>query len=112
IAPDRSVAITAGIDKTMRVWSLRPSAEVRSFDAGAPISALAVSADGNLLACGDLRGNVQLRDVTTLGLLLRIDAHHRPIDSATFLSDGRLFTSDGGRACKIWEVASGRELRS
>ena len=45
--------------------------------------------------------------------VLNIAAHQAGIDCATPISGGRqIFTADSDRNCKIWDAASGRELRS
>src|SRR5262249_17276414 len=47
--PNGAQIVTAGADKTLRVWNAADGAAVRSTDTGAPVTGLAVSAD-NLLA--------------------------------------------------------------
>ncbi|MDQ3440117.1 MAG: hypothetical protein M3478_07180, partial [Planctomycetota bacterium] len=110
--------VSGGKDRTVRVWSLRPNNEVPSVlddpaHGGAAVTTLAPTADGLSLVSGNEAGGVTLRDVATLRTLQTYAGHDRPIECAIPLDGGRrLFTADDMGAAKLWDVASGREVRS
>jgi WD40 repeat protein len=113
VSQDGRRAVSAGIDRTVRVWHLGPNVEIPQVTESAAVTSLWCSPDGLMFVSGDKNGSVQLRDVATLRLLRHFSGHARPIDTARILPDGhRLFAADRLGECRVWDIATGRELRS
>ncbi len=94
VAPNGRAALSAGIDHQVCVWNLGAGCETPVFDEGARVSTVSCSPDGRLLLSGDMKGNVQIRDVVTLRPLLKLAAHQQAVNSARIIGDGhRIFTS-------------------
>jgi len=71
----------------------------------------AVSPIRNLVALGDSKGNVQIRDIGTGRTVKAIKAHADSIYSLAFSADG-LYLASSGRDCniKLWDLESGKLL--
>jgi RNA polymerase sigma factor (sigma-70 family) len=133
--PDGKALLTAGRDKTVRLWDLATGKEVRRFDWGqvqldndlqpardqilqrfekqfwddtARSSQAALSADGKLVAAS--RGGVVHLWETATGRKLRdLDTKQQWLLQLAFSADGRsLLTLGRDQATAVWEVATGR----
>lgn len=76
---------------------------------GPPVSAVALSPDGNTLASGRWDGLVQLWDVASSKELATLDSQLGPIRAMSFSPDGKTFAT-GGLYTKLWDVASRKEI--
>jgi WD40 repeat protein len=75
------------------------------------IQALALSADGSMLAAGDYVGRVTLRSTDQMNKPLAIEAHRGSVRSVSFSKDGTLLASAGNDGVvRVWSVADGREV--
>lgn len=76
------------------------------------IQALALAADGSLLAAGDFVGRVTLRSTSNESQPVRtIEAHRGSVRSVSLSRDGRLLATAGNDgAVRVWSVDDGREL--
>ncbi|MCJ1382328.1 hypothetical protein MMC17_005441 [Xylographa soralifera] len=71
----------------------------------AEATALACSPDGQILACGELNGSIQLRNFSTLELLYKISTCDDAIVSLAFSADGLRLLDVRGPFCNVWEPA-------
>jgi WD40 repeat protein len=96
---------------------------IRDIDSGRVIKgavghstqALDVSQDGRFIATGDIAGSTRL--FNSEGQLVRELAGDRStsqrVDAIAFSPDGKFLASgEGGGSVKIWDVASGRQIRT
>ena len=63
LSPDGSTIVSGSHDRTIRAWDLASGESQMLFWNDAAISSLALSGDGQLLACGDVSGRVWIFDV-------------------------------------------------
>jgi WD40 repeat protein len=113
----RLAAIANSGDSGARVWDLttnKPLAEVTHFKSGAASSfaAGALSPDGATLALGARDGSVTLWDAAT-GKKRR-DLGRLPVgvEQVSFHPSGSRLAASGKKALKVWDLATGNELRS
>lgn len=116
--PDGARLFSGSLDHSVRTWQVADRAsdegQERQFaDCGSPVLALALSANGQILAgaCGG--GGSVLWDVGTGAELRRGRAHTGDARAVAISSDGRMLASAGGDSTVVAEdVASGRTLVS
>jgi RNA polymerase sigma factor (sigma-70 family) len=135
--PDGKALLTAGRDRTIRLWDLTTHRELRRFDRGeageedepeAPAASqvdmdrrmlgtlgmdfqAALSRDGKVVAA-NRGGTVLLWEVTTGKKLREIKTGQHAVAQLVFSADGKsLLALDHERAVGIWEVESGRRLK-
>jgi WD40 repeat protein len=72
------------------------------------ILCLAFSSDGQLLATGDVNGEIQLWEVSTSKLLLICKGHAGWVHSLAFSPDGQILASaSSDQTIKLWKVSQG-----
>ncbi len=75
--------------------------------------AIAVSANSDTIATADLYGLVRLWDAKTLRPLSAASGHRAPVEHAELSPDGkRLLTWAPDETVRLWDVATGAELRA
>ena len=98
---------------TARSISLGPRAScaARSKPAQTPIIALAVSADGKLVAAAGIRGSVAIIDRATRKLARTLVGPGLPVWSVAFLPDSRtLLTGGTDRMIRRWDAVTGEPI--
>jgi hypothetical protein len=108
-SPDgRRLAIGGG--RTIYLWDLEAGKEVRQFGGRLVFGrALAFSADGTLLAAGQLDGTVRLWNVATGTVLCELPGHEAAVTSLAFAADGkRLASGSMDSTVLLWDVAAVR----
>jgi WD40 repeat protein len=118
--PDGSRAATCGGDGLVRVWNLpeagSPTAAgkfeppARGGSATTPVTAVAWSADGRLIAFGGADAVTRVWDAQTGGEVRGFRGHTDWVTSVAFLPDGKGVVSAGvDKAVRLFELAS-REM--
>jgi len=116
-SPDGRTLATAGLDGAVRFWDPRSGAPVHARDvlreSGWPRVAT-YSRDGRLFAVGRDDGTVQLWDVVADRERFRSKVHKGRVQGLAFAPDGLTFasSSDEDTCVRIWEVATGKEIRT
>jgi cytochrome c len=103
--------LTAGGDG--RIYAVDPDGRVsREFPAHlTPITALAFSRDGRLLASAGIKGQVVVLERATGRVVIRLGETGAPAWSLAFTPDGReLLVGGGDRLIRRWNVSTGRLL--
>jgi WD40 repeat protein len=115
---DGKTALTAGWDKTIRVWNLDTAKEIRRFEAVTDkVSCLAVSADGKTVAAGLFAdtggpGTVRLWNLEQGTEIRSMAGHTKQITNVAFSPDGKsLLSSSYDATVRIWDIATGKELK-
>ncbi|MBI1762291.1 MAG: TIR domain-containing protein, partial [Acidobacteria bacterium] len=122
-APDgRTLASGCG-DDAVKLWEVASGRELREFKGHSDgVSAVAFAPDGKTLASGSWDKAVKLWEVASGRKLRDFKGHSDDVSSVAFAPDGKTLASGSwntGRpflfgtdiTIKLWEVASGRELR-
>ncbi|MDT9687358.1 protein kinase [Streptomyces sp. P9(2023)] len=103
---DASMAVTATVDRVLRVWDLATGRCVRRFSTNRRVTALSMSADGRSLLTGAADGSVQLWDLHR-GRCLRTFRGHRGVVLDVLIgaagTSGLSFADDGTARWWEWE---------
>jgi WD40 repeat protein len=100
---------SAGVDGKVRLWGLPDEKQVRTFDAGTVVRALAASADGKALASAGDDGAVQLWDPASDKPGLKLTGATDWLLAVAFSPDGKTVAAAGydGRL-RTWDVVTGK----
>jgi WD40 repeat protein len=113
---DGRTLISQGRDWTLRWWDRKTGKETRRVPCfpTTPANQIVLSPDGRLLAYGrSYPGDVSLLDAATGKELRRLPGHKYEVGALGFAADGKTLatTSQDGKGA-LWEVATGRRLRT
>lgn len=104
-------------DHTLHLRDAATGELIRAFvGGGGPVSAMAISPDGTRVVSGhfgDLGKNLHVWDAATGQRLLQFEAHIGGVRAVAFSPDGtRVVTGSYDKTVKLWDVATGKLLRS
>ena len=105
---------TAGQDGTVRIWDLSTGRERGVFARfSAPISSMVIDADGQTLLTGEPFGAVTLWDVLGRREIRRFapNGARRGVRRVAFSPDHRRVLAAGPKWVRIWDLATGDEVR-
>lgn len=110
---DRATNSFTPAQHSLRLHDLEKGEPLREFVAhDSPISALAYSPDGQLIASGGADCHVHLWEAATGRELRVLRGHTQDVRCLAFSRDGTLLASGStDRTARLWDVASGTELR-
>jgi len=96
------------------IWDFQTGMFVRQLALQqGPVTSVAFSPDGRILATASKNSEVALWDVTTAALIRSLRGHKDSVRSVVFSPDGRaLASASADRSVKLWDVEAGRELRT
>ncbi len=73
-----------------------------------PVTALAFSPNGKLLALGHVNGNISVWNSSDWSLVRRMEGHRNPVRAVSFSPDSARLASGASDSVKIWDVVDGR----
>ena len=112
ISPDAQWLVSGGQDSTLKIWSLRTGNLLRTlYGHNGRISSVAISPDGRFVASAADDGTARLWEVAGGQQMRDLTGHRNRISSVAFASAGSVLTGSTD-VIKIWDSATGRELRS
>ena len=86
---------------------------IEALDRRTPVSALAFSPDGALIASGSEDHMVRVWHLATRRLIRRLDGHGSAVTAVTFSPDGSLIASaSNDRTVRLWDAHAGRLVRT
>jgi WD40 repeat protein len=112
ITNDSKTLISGSLDG-IRIWDLGSGRPLYTLaELGNPTSALAVSADDNLLASGTPEGRIKFWNLRTGKFISEFFPHQQAIRGVVFTADGKLITAAYDRTIKIWDLKEGKLLKT
>ncbi len=105
--------LASGGFREVKLWR-RPRMSVKAqWPQDAPLTEIAVSADGLLVALGDESGKARIIEVATGSAKQTIAAHAAAVTGLTFSADNAtVFSVSADKSLKAWNVASGAAVGS
>ena len=94
--PDGLRAVTASLDKTLRLWNVADGALVEEMTGHGEVQGLAISPKDGSIASGDVSGEIRLWDGGTGAFIKVLAKQKAEAGSLSFSPDGRLLLSAGG----------------
>ena len=86
---------------------------IEALDRRSPVSAVAFSPDGALIASGSEDHMVRVWQVATGRLMRRLEGHSSAVNAVAFSPDGSTIASAANdRTVRLWDASSGRLLRT
>jgi WD40 repeat protein/serine/threonine protein kinase len=103
---------TGVLRRGLKLWNPETGELLRAFPVPShPVSALAFSPSGELLAAASYDRTVKVWDNTTGELLHTLNRHTGNVECVAFSPDGRLLASGGeDKTVRIWDAMTGREV--
>ena len=112
MAPPGATDLDHAIRLNLAAWRPEVVPLVGRFSHRAPVRRVAFSPDGSLFVSAGRDGDVQVRDATTLRLVVPPLRHGSWVNHLAFSADGRtLFTSASDHTAHAWDLATGRPAR-
>jgi WD40 repeat protein len=116
-AKNVKLALSGGMDHTLKLWSVADGKLIRSWPAGdGPVYAVALTPDGRQALSGGLDRVLRVWDATTGQLVRACTPAPGPIYGVAFAPDGRHaltggFDKNGNRAL-YWDLATGETVQT
>ncbi len=109
---DGSRLVTGGRDFAARLWDATTLEELARFDAPAPVTAVAFSADDERIALGTIAGTVHLWDpiTGTDNVLAGFEEGLGQVFATAFSPDGSLLAVGGDREIRFWDTSTHQGL--
>lgn len=109
---DGSQILSAGADRTIRVWDLLGEKEIRCLVAPDAIRSVAFAPDGRRAVTGGTNGTVRLWDVEKGRELRAFQGHTARVTSVALSPDGRYALSGShDQTARLWRLPQRHEVR-
>jgi WD40 repeat protein len=110
--PDSKRIATCSLDKTVRLWDLAAAKEVRKVAEAECVRCLALSADGKMLAAGDVKGALAVWETQSGRQLARWNADRDYLVGLAFSPDSKKLAaiSPAHGSIRLWDPTTGKRL--
>jgi WD40 repeat protein len=111
--PDGRQLASAGDDGTVKLWATETGREERTLRGHATqVTSVAYSPDGRLLASGSSDQTILVWDVASGSTRFTLRGSRGPWVLLAFSPDGRWLASAHGPLAHLWDVATGKQVRT
>lgn len=110
-SPDSKVVASGSYGKTLKLVDVATGRVLRTLEQPSAVSALAFSHDGKKLAVGSLNSTIKLLNMDSERELHTFNFSGHVL-SLAFAPDGKTLVSGSYDGLKLWDVVSGRKLRT
>ena len=112
ITPDGRAAVSAGYDKTLRLWDLSTGQCLRTFEGhGRLVTTVAITPDGRAAVSGSDDKTLRLWDLSTGQCLRTFEEHYDKVTAVAITPDGQRAVSGSGSTLQLWDLSTGQCLR-
>ena len=111
VSPNGGMVAMGTSDGALKVYDAATGSRLHFLIVGRSVDAVAFSPDGTLLASGSDDGSIRLFDTKTWCELKRLD-NSEMTESVAFSPDGMLLAAATFEKVRLWDITSGKELRS
>ncbi len=108
---DTAYFATSGCDGVAKVFSMADGSLRAKFDFGGALTCVSISGDSRVLASWNNAGVAFFGDITSGGLFKTIETGFVP-DYISIASDGRLVTAIGKNSARIYDIFSGKLVKT
>jgi WD40 repeat protein len=111
LSSNARTALTGSRDGSAKLWDVATGAQLRTFRDENIVWSVAYAPDGHTILTGSKNSNATLWDLAT-GLPIRKFTHRFPVVSVAFSPDGHLALTGSWDYARLWDVATGHELKT
>jgi len=105
---DGARIVTAGGDKTVRIWDATTGEQLRVIRGAAAFNAAAFSGNGKRIAAASVDGTVRMLAAGSGQELLVFRGHGGAVNDVNFSRDGRfLVTASDDKTARVWDARTG-----
>ncbi len=114
ISLDGERLVSAGADKTIKLWNLSTGEVIRTIvDAPVHINYFVISPDWQKIVTGNTDNSIAIWDFETGKELLTLTGHSSFVNHLAISPDGkRLVSASADNTIKLWDLATGEKLKT
>ena len=112
-SPDGNMILTAGNDKTARLWDSKTGSLLHEFQHDNWVKDARFSDDGDWIVTASADKTAKVWDARTYAELLVLKGHTDFVDVALFSHDGsRIYTASDDNTIVVWDAVTGTALQT